>query len=162
MSSQQRRRENRTTKRRLKRQRARSQKNRSKTNKQQGGNVNNSKDTKQARKAQERQQNQPKSRGKGVEQHRQAPNRTSGQMGVSTLPYGEQIKIASLNMRGSKIRGKREEVEQWMQKQNIDVLAIQETHANMNAREKEENTAGTSVEKTTSKTTTTAQQAWDL
>ena len=43
--------------------------------------------------------------------------------------------IATLNLRGLKQVGKREEVEMWMNKQNIDIPCAQETHAALNSKE---------------------------
>ena len=46
------------------------------------------------------------------------------------------IRIATLNLRGLKQVGKREEVERWMDQHSIDILAAQETHTSQNSREK--------------------------
>ena len=47
-----------------------------------------------------------------------------------------ELKIATINLRGLKQPGKREEVERWMTAQNIDILMAQETHISQNSREK--------------------------
>ena len=59
------------------------------------------------------------------------------------LPKQRTLRLATLNLCGLKQVGKREEVERWMNKQNIDILCAQETHAPSTARRKGRNTLGT-------------------
>lgn len=42
--------------------------------------------------------------------------------------YGQDLKFATLNIRGTRVWGKRQEVSKWMEQDNIDVLLVQETH----------------------------------
>ena len=51
------------------------------------------------------------------------------------LGYGQDLWIATLNMRGSKTLGKREEIERWMKENKIAILSVQETHVGVNAKE---------------------------
>ena len=48
----------------------------------------------------------------------------------------ERVRIATLNVRGMKQLGKREQIEAWMDRDNIDLLAIQETHLNTSHEER--------------------------
>ena len=47
-----------------------------------------------------------------------------------------QIRIATINVRGLKQPGKREEIERWMKKESIDITILQETHTGGNSKEK--------------------------
>ena len=49
--------------------------------------------------------------------------------------YNKTIKIATINIKGMKRLGLREMVEYWMMKNEIDILAIQETQINTNNKE---------------------------
>jgi exonuclease III len=51
------------------------------------------------------------------------------------MKYGQDMLIATLNMRGSKTMGKREEIEGWMKGQNTCILTLQETHVGVNSKE---------------------------
>ena len=42
------------------------------------------------------------------------------------------IKIGTINLRGMKQQGKREELERWMTKKNIGITCAQETHVSKN------------------------------
>ena len=51
------------------------------------------------------------------------------------LQLGRKYKIATLNIRGTKKPGVRDEVEKWMIKHNIMILGLTETRGNQNTRE---------------------------
>ena len=51
------------------------------------------------------------------------------------LQQGRKFNIATLNIRGTKKAGVRDEVEQWMKKRDIMILGLQETHCKQNTRE---------------------------
>ena len=55
--------------------------------------------------------------------------------------------FATINVRGTKIQRKREEIEKWMKDNEIMIAAIQETRAEHNTRETRKNTHDTLVEK---------------
>ena len=42
--------------------------------------------------------------------------------------YRRRVEFASLNVQGIRKQGKREEIEKWMKKHDIAILAVQETH----------------------------------
>ena len=65
----------------------------------------------------------------------QDPGRTN----IQKLSIGQDLKIATLNLRGLKQAGKREEVERWMEKNGIDILGTQETHISQNNKERRKN-----------------------
>ena len=46
------------------------------------------------------------------------------------------MRIATLNIKGIIKIGKRELIEKWMKRNNIDILAVQETHAKTDHQEK--------------------------
>ena len=48
---------------------------------------------------------------------------------------GKTTKFATLNIRGVKKPGLREEIDMWMAKNEIDILCLQETRNNQNSRE---------------------------
>ena len=48
---------------------------------------------------------------------------------------GKMLKIATLNTKGIKRAGAREEIEQWMKEMDIMILALQETRIDTNSRE---------------------------
>ena len=52
------------------------------------------------------------------------------------MKYGGKLKIATLNTKGLKQVGKREEIEKWMHDRDIDVLGLQETHIAQNNKER--------------------------
>ena len=56
---------------------------------------------------------------------------------ISTIKIklGTELRIATLNIRGTNKLGVREEVDQWMKDNNIGILAIQETKSAQNKRE---------------------------
>ena len=47
---------------------------------------------------------------------------------------GKTTKFATLNIRGIKKPGVREEIESWMSDKQIDILCLQETRNNKNSR----------------------------
>ena len=51
------------------------------------------------------------------------------------LMLGTKFKIATLNIRGTKKLGVRNEIEKWMKSKDIKILALQETRVNQNTRE---------------------------
>ena len=51
------------------------------------------------------------------------------------IQQGKEIRIATLNIRGTNKLGKREEVEDWMKSNNISILALQETKSPHSKRE---------------------------
>eukprot|EP00959_Pyramimonas_sp_CCMP1952_P366093 7667383-Pyramimonas_sp.AAC.1 len=51
------------------------------------------------------------------------------------MPTGTALGIATLNARGVRQAGKREEIESWMKAKNIHILALQETHIAQNSKE---------------------------
>ena len=51
------------------------------------------------------------------------------------IRYATTLKIATLNVKGMKRMGKREEVEVWMKDNYVQILALQETYIGQNARE---------------------------
>ena len=51
------------------------------------------------------------------------------------MKYGEEFHIGTLNTRGIKRHGKREEIEAWMTQNKVKILAIQETHVDKDTRE---------------------------
>ena len=51
------------------------------------------------------------------------------------IELGKEIHIATLNIRGTNKLGKREETEDWMKKQDISILALQETKSGHSKRE---------------------------
>ena len=51
------------------------------------------------------------------------------------LMLGTKFNIATLNIRGTKKPGVRDEVEKWMEKRNIKILTLQETRVGQNTRE---------------------------
>jgi exonuclease III len=48
---------------------------------------------------------------------------------------GKTTKFATLNIRGIKKPGVREEIDSWMSEKQIDILCLQETRNNQNSRE---------------------------
>ena len=52
------------------------------------------------------------------------------------LQYGRELRVATLNIRGLKHTGKREEVEKLMNQNATDIMCLQETHTAMNSKEK--------------------------
>ena len=59
----------------------------------------------------------------------QEPNKTANSS------YGKTIKVATINVRGINKAGKREEIETWMKKNNVQIVALQETRIKTNSRE---------------------------
>ena len=51
------------------------------------------------------------------------------------LQQGRKFNIATLNIRGTKKAGVRDEVEQWMKRKDIMILGLQEKHSKQNTRE---------------------------
>lgn len=49
--------------------------------------------------------------------------------------HGRLTTLASLSIQGVNQAGKREEVEQWMEEANIDIMVLQETRTKHNTRE---------------------------
>ena len=66
---------------------------------------------------------------------------------------GKTTKFATLNVRGIKKPGVREEIEAWMAEKQIDILCLQETRNSQNSRESMKNTHGFLVEKDEGKNT---------
>ena len=68
---------------------------------------------------------------------------TFGQVGLKTrskqqqrkLTCGQILRVATLNVRGVNKAGKREEVEKWMQKHRLYILALQDGHVKLDAKE---------------------------
>ena len=67
----------------------------------------------------------------------QEPEEAKPQQALTTLKISLETEItcSTVNIRGMKRAGKREEVEQYMRRQQIKLLLLQETHINCNARE---------------------------
>ena len=57
------------------------------------------------------------------------------QFDIAQVRYAENWKIATINMRGAKKQGKREEIETWMKANQIDIAHLQETRLGENSRE---------------------------
>ena len=53
----------------------------------------------------------------------------------SKIKLGRHLRIATLNIRGVKKPGVREEVEKWMKEKDIDILTLTETRNNQNSKE---------------------------
>ena len=79
-------------------------------------------------------------------EHRKAKGKTPGPPRGAQEPTarhkvkmaaGTTIKIATLNVRGMKQIGKREEIEKWMEAEGIEILGMQEPHITKNTKEKE-------------------------
>lgn len=51
------------------------------------------------------------------------------------IKYGWGFRIATINVKGMKMQGKREEIEKWMKDNEIRIAVIQETRIAQNARE---------------------------
>ena len=68
------------------------------------------------------------------------------------IKIGKEFKIATFNVKGIQRKGRRQEIEQYMKKNNIKILAIQETYTRQNSKEARGEYTCISVEKT-SKTT---------
>ena len=51
------------------------------------------------------------------------------------IKLGRHLRIATLNIRGVKKPGVREEVEKWMKEKDIDILTLTETRNNQNSKE---------------------------
>ena len=58
--------------------------------------------------------------------------------------------MTTLNVKGLKQAGKWNEIETWMKKNEIDILALQETHMEKTQDTKQNTTHGILVEKTSS------------
>ena len=68
----------------------------------------------------------------------QQPQKRLSEIGTilrAKLKLGTTFKIATLNIKGMKRIGAREELEQWMKEEDIKILALQETRINTNSRE---------------------------
>ena len=66
---------------------------------------------------------------------------------------GKTTKFATLNIRGIKKPGVREETDLWMSEKQIDILCLQETRNNQNSRETMKTTHGFLVAKEEGKNT---------
>ena len=67
--------------------------------------------------------------GAGSERTVYGPGRAAaGRVGPPRVRPGMKLRVASLNIQGMKVVMKREEVEAWMIKRNIQVTVVQETH----------------------------------
>ena len=58
-----------------------------------------------------------------------------GKTRIAKIMLGTTFKIATLNTKGIKRQGAREEIEEWMKENDIKILAIQETRINTNSKE---------------------------
>ena len=58
---------------------------------------------------------------------------------LQKLEYGREVTI---NLRGLNQPGKREEIERWMNKNQIDIVCAQETHVGQNSKEKRKDIRG--------------------
>ena len=66
------------------------------------------------------------------------PKRATAQESAATrekMKYGKEYRIATINIRGAKRQGAREEVEEWMKQHGIDIANVQETRIGINARD---------------------------
>lgn len=56
-------------------------------------------------------------------------------LGTEKTTYANTIKIASINIQTIKEAGKRKDIEQWVKRTGINIVALQETKANNNSKE---------------------------